>query len=167
MRFLMDFMSGVSYFINQAISEKQYRGVKEFNFEAPLTRLLQTAAEILGLSVGAINLPVRNGRLHRLYRGVFAVGHAHIDSAWLWPLRETRRKCARTFASTVTLMDQYPEHRFACSQAAAMPAPTPMPIGSKGLRSIRRTSMYSTPRSRSACSGRSPGKITRLGRMVP
>ncbi|HEU5081757.1 MAG TPA: glycoside hydrolase family 38 C-terminal domain-containing protein [Acidimicrobiales bacterium] len=48
---------------------------------------------------------------------VSAVGHAHIDSAWLWPLRETRRKCARTFASAVTLMDQYPEHRFACSQA--------------------------------------------------
>ncbi len=37
MRFLMDFMSGVSYFINQAISEKQYRGLKEFNFEVPLT----------------------------------------------------------------------------------------------------------------------------------
>src|SRR5262249_20669288 len=31
MRFLMDFMSGVSYFINQAISEKQYRGLREFN----------------------------------------------------------------------------------------------------------------------------------------
>ena len=47
-----------------------------------------------------------------------AVGHAHIDSAWLWPLRETRRKCARTFSSAVTLMDTYPEYRFACSQAA-------------------------------------------------
>src|SRR5262245_1097409 len=33
MRFLMDFMSGVSYFVNQAISEKQYKGLKEFNFE--------------------------------------------------------------------------------------------------------------------------------------
>jgi len=47
-----------------------------------------------------------------------AVGHAHIDSAWLWPVRETVRKCTRTFASAVTLMDEYPEHRFACSQAA-------------------------------------------------
>src|SRR5438876_2261019 len=44
MRFLMDFMSGVSYFINQAISEKQYRGVKEFNFEQPLTRLIWIAS---------------------------------------------------------------------------------------------------------------------------
>jgi K(+)-stimulated pyrophosphate-energized sodium pump len=44
MRFLMDFMSGVSYFINQAISEKQYKGLKEFDFEQPLTRLIWIAA---------------------------------------------------------------------------------------------------------------------------
>jgi len=44
MRFLMDCMSGISYFINQAISEKQYRGVKDFNFESPLTRLIWIAA---------------------------------------------------------------------------------------------------------------------------
>jgi K(+)-stimulated pyrophosphate-energized sodium pump len=44
MRFLMDFMSGASYFINQAISEKQYRGLKEFNFEEPLTRLIWIAS---------------------------------------------------------------------------------------------------------------------------
>ena len=30
---------------------------------------------------------------------VLAVGHAHIDSAWLWPVRETVRKCARTFSN--------------------------------------------------------------------
>ena len=44
MRFLMDFMSGVSYFVNQAISKKQYGGLKEFNFEAPLTRLIWIAS---------------------------------------------------------------------------------------------------------------------------
>ncbi len=44
MRFLMDFMSGVSYFVNQAISENLYRGVKEFNFETPLTRLIWIAS---------------------------------------------------------------------------------------------------------------------------
>lgn len=47
-----------------------------------------------------------------------AVGHAHIDTAWLWPMRETRRKCARTFANQIQLMEQYPEHTFVCSQAA-------------------------------------------------
>jgi len=44
MRFLMDCMSGISYFINQAISEAKYRGLKEFNFENPLTRLIWIAA---------------------------------------------------------------------------------------------------------------------------
>src|SRR5207247_7533467 len=40
MRFLMDFMSGVSYFINQAISEKKYKGLKALDFEQLLTRLI-------------------------------------------------------------------------------------------------------------------------------
>jgi K(+)-stimulated pyrophosphate-energized sodium pump len=44
MRFLMDFMSGVSYFVNQWISEKKYRGLSEFDFEAPLTRLIWIAS---------------------------------------------------------------------------------------------------------------------------
>jgi len=44
MRFLMDFMSGAAYFINQAISEKKYRGLKEFDFEQPLTRLIWIAS---------------------------------------------------------------------------------------------------------------------------
>jgi K(+)-stimulated pyrophosphate-energized sodium pump len=44
MRFLMDFMSGASYFINQRISENEYAGLKDFNFEAPLTRLIWIAA---------------------------------------------------------------------------------------------------------------------------
>ncbi|MHA6759138.1 alpha-mannosidase [Streptacidiphilus sp. PAMC 29251] len=46
-----------------------------------------------------------------------AVGHAHIDSAWLWPLRETVRKTARTFANVTALAADYPELVFACSQA--------------------------------------------------
>ncbi|HEY3290900.1 MAG TPA: hypothetical protein VGK87_12285, partial [Anaerolineae bacterium] len=46
-----------------------------------------------------------------------AVGHAHIDTAWLWPLAETQRKCVRTFSSAVRYMDDYPNYIFACSQA--------------------------------------------------
>ncbi|MFE9252723.1 alpha-mannosidase [Streptomyces sp. NPDC007088] len=46
-----------------------------------------------------------------------AVGHAHIDSAWLWPVRETVRKCARTFTNMTTLAEEYPELVFACSSA--------------------------------------------------
>ncbi|MFE0378493.1 alpha-mannosidase [Streptomyces inhibens] len=46
-----------------------------------------------------------------------ATGHAHIDSAWLWPLRETVRKASRTFANVTHLAEEYPELVFACSQA--------------------------------------------------
>jgi alpha-mannosidase len=48
---------------------------------------------------------------------VTAVGHAHIDSAWLWPVRETIRKCARTFSNVVALADEHPDLVFACSSA--------------------------------------------------
>jgi alpha-mannosidase len=48
---------------------------------------------------------------------ITAIGHAHIDTAWLWPLEETYRKCVRTFASQLRLMERYPDYRFACSQA--------------------------------------------------
>ncbi|MFG3531271.1 alpha-mannosidase [Streptomyces sp. NPDC047917] len=54
-----------------------------------------------------------NASAHRLS----AVGHAHIDSAWLWPLRETVRKVARTTSNVVALMDDRPEFVFAMSQA--------------------------------------------------
>ena len=46
-----------------------------------------------------------------------AIGHAHIDTAWLWPLAETYRKCVRSFSSVLAYMERYPEFRFACSQA--------------------------------------------------
>jgi alpha-mannosidase len=56
----------------------------------------------------------RNGtRVHE----IGAIGHAHIDTAWLWPLAETRRKLVRTFASQTRYMDEYPDYVFGCSQA--------------------------------------------------
>jgi alpha-mannosidase len=46
-----------------------------------------------------------------------AIGHAHLDTAWLWPLAETYRKAVRTLSSQTAYMDDYPDYRFACSQA--------------------------------------------------
>ncbi|MEO3803763.1 glycoside hydrolase family 38 C-terminal domain-containing protein [Nonomuraea sp. B1E8] len=48
---------------------------------------------------------------------VSAVGHAHIDSAWLWPLRETVRKVARTASNMTALLEDEPDFVFAMSQA--------------------------------------------------
>jgi alpha-mannosidase len=62
-----------------------------------------------------------NGRIHAIARDpeggrMFLTGHSHIDTAWLWPLRETVRKCGRTFATACRLMERYPDYRFSCSQ---------------------------------------------------
>lgn len=48
---------------------------------------------------------------------VIAIGNCHIDTAWLWPYAETRRKIARSWASQLDLLERYPEYVFAASQA--------------------------------------------------
>jgi alpha-mannosidase len=47
---------------------------------------------------------------------ITAIGHSHMDLAWLWPIRETIRKGARTFATALELMDRYPDYIFCASQ---------------------------------------------------
>lgn len=48
---------------------------------------------------------------------VHLVGHSHIDYAWLWPVEETKRKIARTFANAVMLSKMFPEFVFSQSSA--------------------------------------------------
>lgn len=47
---------------------------------------------------------------------VTAIGNCHIDTAWLWPWSETRRKTARSWVSQLRLMEKYPDYRFVASQ---------------------------------------------------
>jgi len=61
--------------------------------------------------------PLLSKPAHASAHEIVAVGHAHIDSAWLWPVRETIRKCARTFSNVLDLMDRDPDFTFACSSA--------------------------------------------------
>ncbi|OMH79596.1 Alpha-mannosidase G [Zancudomyces culisetae] len=48
---------------------------------------------------------------------ITAIGNCHIDTAWLWPYDETKRKVARSFSSQLAHMEKFPEFRFAASQA--------------------------------------------------
>ncbi|KAJ2300220.1 Glycoside hydrolase, 38 vacuolar alpha mannosidase [Coemansia sp. RSA 353] len=48
---------------------------------------------------------------------VYAIGNCHIDTAWLWPYDETKRKIARSWSTQLDYMERYPEYRFAASQA--------------------------------------------------
>ena len=45
------------------------------------------------------------------------IGHSHMDTAWLWPISETKKKCARTYANQLNLMAEYPEYKFVQSSA--------------------------------------------------
>ncbi|MFF3641228.1 alpha-mannosidase [Streptomyces sp. NPDC002564] len=71
-----------------------------------------TAAAARALLAGVLSTPAEPSA-HR----ISAVGHAHIDSAWLWPLRETVRKVARTTSNMTALIEDEPDFVFAMSQA--------------------------------------------------
>ena len=75
--------------------------------------------DVVGTTAGArailartLSVPASGGT-----SSVFNVGHAHIDLAWLWPIRETVRKGSRTYSTQVALMDEYPDYVFQGSQA--------------------------------------------------
>ncbi|MDD4223541.1 MAG: glycoside hydrolase family 38 C-terminal domain-containing protein [Candidatus Cloacimonetes bacterium] len=67
--------------------------------------------------VKAILCDLLSAPAHASALTAFSVGHAHLDLAWLWPLSETRRKGARTFANALRLMERYPNYVFGASQA--------------------------------------------------
>ncbi len=52
------------------------------------------------------------------YKDVIAtcIGHTHIDVAWWWTVEQTREKTARSFATVLKLMEEYPNYRFMSSQ---------------------------------------------------
>ncbi|MGC2412066.1 MAG: glycoside hydrolase family 38 C-terminal domain-containing protein, partial [Stellaceae bacterium] len=72
--------------------------------DAEAARARAILAPVLAMRGGAPSLTIS------------AVGHAHMDLAWLWPIRETIRKCGRTFATTLDLMERYPAYVFGASQ---------------------------------------------------
>lgn len=45
------------------------------------------------------------------------IGHSHMDTAWLWSIDETIKKCARTYSNQISLMEQYPEYMFVQSSS--------------------------------------------------
>lgn len=77
--------------------------------ERDIAGTLEPAKEKLA---GVLSEPAYSSVIHHV-----AVGHAHIDSAWLWPVRETHRKVARTVSNVLALMDEDPDFTYAMSSA--------------------------------------------------
>ncbi len=51
---------------------------------------------------------------------MYLIGQSHIDLAWLWPEKETRRKAVRTYATQAQLLERYPSYRFLMVEPALM-----------------------------------------------
>jgi len=77
-----------------------------------LQRIVETAPDARARLADVLAAPAE-ASAHR----ISAVGHAHIDSAWLWPVRETIRKVARTTSSMTTLIEEQPEFQYGMSSA--------------------------------------------------
>ncbi len=80
--------------------------------EAPEPAFTFRQAELMILEPETISGEARLDSSHV----ITAVGHAHIDTAWEWPLREARRKVARSWSTQLVLMDEFPDYVFAASQ---------------------------------------------------
>lgn len=83
------------------------------DLEAPLAdrrRACLAARELIA--------PLRDAHNGTFAASMGVVANSHLDYAWLWPIRETRRKTARTFAAQLRLLKEYPEALFLASQCA-------------------------------------------------
>ena len=88
---------GLIYYDPDNASDAEFRGA------------IQTVWPLIKEQLGKQNGPTAP------YVGL--TGHSHMDTAWLWPISETVKKCARTYANQMNLMDEYPEYTFVQSSA--------------------------------------------------
>ncbi|MBQ8897075.1 MAG: alpha-mannosidase [Clostridia bacterium] len=75
-------------------------------FEASLVKAREIMAPALAKKNNGTTVP---------YCGL--IGHSHMDTAWLWHIAETIKKCARTYSNQLNLMAQYPEYKFVQSSS--------------------------------------------------
>lgn len=99
--------------LKEAIDVYVARLLDVLDMEQPLAR--RREAYIHARKVIA---PVMNAKNGTFAPSMGVVGNSHLDLAWLWPLTETRRKTARTFAAQLRLLKEYPEALFLQSQCA-------------------------------------------------
>ena len=123
-KFMLDLQTLLSLY--EALDDRSYRRA---DIENVLVQLHETvyyspfdvdrasfdAALEAGLAVMAPALAKTNGGATMPYVGL--IGHSHMDTAWLWHIGETVKKCARTYSNQMNLMEQYPEYKFVQSSS--------------------------------------------------
>ncbi len=81
------------------------KAVNHYQQGKGIEKCLETCKELLSIPASSSSL------------NAWSIGHAHIDLAWLWPVRETKRKGSRTFSTVLRMMEEYPDYKFGASQA--------------------------------------------------
>lgn len=71
---------------------------------------IRAARKLIKDALGSLNSELKHQ--------ITAVGHAHLDTAWLWPLHITHLKMAHTTANQLYLLERYPDYVFVHSQAS-------------------------------------------------
>lgn len=127
-----------------AIDDEVQKFYYDFSVPVQSARLLRTSDEensrriLQKLNAAANAVDLRNPYSERFYNSlkeadellvkefyttvnkeapvVSAIGHTHIDIAWLWTVEQTREKVLRSFATVLRLMEQYPDYKFMSSQ---------------------------------------------------
>ena len=88
---------------------------------ARIFRALRLACDSLGRepdnfdAVRQLLAPVQQAPAAHSTSTAIAVGHGHLDSAWLWSVAIGRDKVVRTFANQLALLDEYPDYVFGAS----------------------------------------------------
>ncbi|XP_067676864.1 alpha-mannosidase 2C1-like isoform X2 [Haliotis asinina] len=112
---LLDIM--ILYEMAKEIPEKRERSYQALYTVNSIINMCDTADRSTYKKCREVAQAFLNQRNGESQHVIHAMGHAHIDSAWLWPYAETIRKCARSWSCTVKLMDEYDWFTFTCSQA--------------------------------------------------
>ncbi|GAA5205163.1 alpha-mannosidase [Microbacterium kyungheense] len=103
------------------VDELDERSSRRADILVALERMIDTVDpdDVTGTAADgrAVLAPVLASPASASAHTLHAVGHAHIDSAWLWPVRETVRKVSRTFSNVLSLMDEDPDFVFVASSA--------------------------------------------------
>lgn len=87
--------------LNQSLNIIDFRKPRSAEFLGTAAEALSYLQESLAELKAETDLPK-----------ITAVGHSHIDIAWLWRLLHTREKTSRSFSTVLKLMDEYPEYTF-------------------------------------------------------
>ncbi|CAL8128846.1 unnamed protein product [Orchesella dallaii] len=102
------------YGIANKLGDGNHIGMQAMFAANEMINLIRQGQESQAPAVAANFFSERTGsKAHQIY----AMGHCHIDTAWLWPYDETIRKCARSFSAQLRLLEEYEDFTFVCSSA--------------------------------------------------